>query len=293
MFLFILPVILIFFIFLIAAIKEISSTADDTNGSSTDHTTYNDIVTDVFVATVKLTPDLHVSGKALKDRMQEYAVTAFGNIDGDRSYSKGENLKTRINKKEQIKVKELEKRVKEELKGFDFQYRKEVLIGMWSLAYADGQATIDQQKLISIVGRAMGLSFTACNRVETMFWQRMKAGQYGDYKEFEKRRDKWFEDEEIRKARKEFEKKQRENQSNYSNQKKTNTTYISPELQKAYAILGLDPSASIDEIKSQKKKLLKRFHPDLFANQGDEMIRKATAKSQSINRAYEMIMESM
>lgn len=286
-------IIIVLIAITILFVLEINSSDDDFKKSSNNNTNYNDLVADVFIAIVKLTPDLHISEKSLKKRMCEYADIAFSNIDGEAGHTRARDFGLRIDKKEQIKVKDLERRVKEELKDFDFQYRKEVLIGMWSLAYADGQATIDQQKLISIIGKAMGLSYAACNKVETMFWQRMKAGKYGDYKEFEKRRDQWFEAEEIRKAEKEFEKKRRENSnSNYSSQRNTNTTNISPELQKAYAVLGLDPSASIDEIKSQKKKLLKRFHPDLFANQGEEMIRKATTKSQSINRAYEMIMES-
>ncbi|MEE1177050.1 MAG: DnaJ domain-containing protein [Paludibacteraceae bacterium] len=57
--------------------------------------------------------------------------------------------------------------------------------------------------------------------------------------------------------------------------------------------MGIDPSASIDEIKKQKKKLLKRYHPDLFANQGEDMIKKATKKAQSINHAYEIIMKNV
>ena len=112
------------------------------------------------------------------------------------------------------------------------------------------------------------------------------------HKEFEKRRDKWFEDEEVRKREKEFERKRKENsQSNNTNKQKVDYSTLSPELLKAYAVLGLDPSASTSEVKSQKNNLLKRFHPDLFANQGDEMINKATKKTQSINQAYETIMK--
>ena len=122
----------------------------------------------------------------------------------------------------------------------------------------------------------------------------MKAGKFGDYQEFEKRRNKWFEDEAERKAEKEFEKKRKENSNtNYSNSRKTNHSNLSPELQKAYSVLGIEPSASIDEIKNQKKKLLKRYHPDLFANQGEEMIKKATKKAQSINHAYEIIIRNL
>ncbi|MBO4735928.1 MAG: DnaJ domain-containing protein [Paludibacteraceae bacterium] len=250
---------------------------------------------DIFIAVVKLTPNLHVLGDGVKERMREFAYKAFENIDGPAGEVRTSRFANRINQREQIKVKELEKNVSAKIKSnFDFQYKKEIIIGMWSLAYADGQATLDQQKLISIIGKALGLSYTTCNKVETMFWQRMRAGKFGDYKEFEKRRNKWFEDEAERKAEKEFEKKRKENSSSsYYNKKNTNYSNLSPELQKAYSVLGIEPSASIDEIKSQKKKLLKRYHPDLYSNQGEEMIKKATNKAQSINHAYEIIMKNV
>ena len=292
---FLFPVLLLFVI----AIIVYGFVEDNSTGASSYNTpnetpsyAYDDVAADVFVAVVKLTPDLHVSGDNLKKRMKEYAETAFIKIYGSAGVSRANQFELRIDKKEQIKVKNLAEKVQSTLKGVDFQYKKEILIGMWSLAYADGQATVDQQKLISIIGKAMGLSLTACNKVETMFWQRMKAGKYGDYNEFEKRRDKWFEDEEVRKREKEFERKRKENsQSNNTNKQKVDYSTLSPELLKAYAVLGLDPSASTSEVKSQKNNLLKRYHPDLFANQGDEMIRKATIKAQSINQAYETIMK--
>lgn len=279
---------------MIAFVVYIVNTVDDvTNDKPKKTIQIDDVVADAFIAVVKLTPDLHIAEPSLKKRIRNYARTAFETIDSKSGTYRSSSFAQRIDKREQIKVKELEKKVAIKLKDIDFQNKKEILIGMWALAYADGQATLDQQKLISILGKAMGLSYTACNKVETMFWQRMKSGKFGDYKAFEKRRDKWFEDEEVRKAEKEFEKKRRENSNTYdSSQKNTNYANISPELQKAYAVLGIDPSSSIDEIKNQKKKLLKRYHPDLFANQGEEMIRKATIKAQSINQAYEKIMES-
>ena len=273
---------------------EDSSKAKDSSKSQNRSFYFEDVVVDVFIAVVKLTPDLHVLGDGVKERMREYALKAFEKIDSSAANTRTDHFASRINPKEHIKVKELQKKVSDKLKYYDFPYKKEILIGMWSIAYADGQATLDQQKLISIIGKAMGLPYTTCNKVETMFWQRMRAGKFGDYQEFEKRRNKWFEDEAERKAEKEFEKKRKENSNtNYSNSKKTNYSNLSPELQKAYSVLGIDPSASIDEIKSQKKKLLKRYHPDLFANQGEEMIKKATNKAQSINHAYEIIIRNL
>lgn len=279
-----------------------SDTNDSSKDSSKDSSNFksssnqsDDVVADIFIAVVKLTPNLHVLGDGVKERMREFAYKAFENIDGPAGEVRTSRFANRINQREQIKVKELEKNVSAKIKSnFDFQYKKEILICMWALAYADGQATLDQQKLISIIGKALGLSYTTCNKVETMFWQRMRAGKFGDYKEFEKRRNKWFEDEAERKAEKEFEKKRKENSSSsYYNKKNTNYSNLSSELQKAYSVLGIEPSASIDEIKNQKKKLLKRYHPDLYANQGEEMIKKATNKAQSINHAYEIIMKNV
>ena len=273
---------------------EDSSKAKDSSKSQNRSFYFEDVVVDVFIAVVKLTPDLHVLGDGVKERMREYALKAFEKIDSSAANTRTDHFASRINPKEHIKVKELQKKVSDKLKYYDFPYKKEILIGMWSIAYADGQATLDQQKLISIIGKAMGLPYTTCNKVETMFWQRMRAGKFGDYKEFEKRRNKWFEDEAERKAEKKFEKKRKENSNtNYSNSRKTNYSNLSPELQKAYSVLGIEPSASIDEIKNQKKKLLKRYHPDLFANQGEEMIKKATKKAQSINHAYEIIIRNL
>lgn len=291
------------FLIIIGLLIYIENTIkSDTNDSSKDSSNFksssnqsDDVVADIFIAVVKLTPNLHVLGDGVKERMREFAYKAFENIDGPAGEVRTSRFANRINQREQIKVKELEKNVSAKIKSnFDFQYKKEILICMWALAYADGQATLDQQKLISIIGKALGLSYTTCNKVETMFWQRMRAGKFGDYKEFEKRRNKWFEDEAERKAEKEFEKKRKENSSSsYYNKKNTNYSNLSSELQKAYSVLGIEPSASIDEIKNQKKKLLKRYHPDLYANQGEEMIKKATNKAQSINHAYEIIMKNV
>ena len=289
------------YIYLIDTIKsdtndsyEDSSKAKDSSKSQNRSFYFEDVVVDVFIAVVKLTPDLHVLGDGVKERMREYALKAFEKIDSSAANTRTDHFASRINPKEHIKVKELQKKVSDKLKYYDFPYKKEILIGMWAIAYADGQATRDQQKLISIIGKAMGLPYTTCNKIETMFWQRMRAGKFGDYKEFEKRRNQWFEDEAERKAEKEFEKKRKGNSnSNHTNAKNKNYSNLSPELQKAYSVLGIEPSASIDEIKSQKKKLLKRYHPDLYANQGEEMIKKATNKAQSINRAYEIIIRNL
>ena len=48
-----------------------------------------------------------------------------------------------------------------------------------------------------------------------------------------------------------------------------------------FAVLGVSPSASEDEIKSAYRKLAKKYHPDL--NPGDKA---AEAKMREVNEAY-------
>ncbi|MDY6899557.1 MAG: DnaJ domain-containing protein, partial [Cyanobacteriota bacterium] len=69
-------------------------------------------------------------------------------------------------------------------------------------------------------------------------------------------------------------------------QSKTHKDKIS----RAYNILDLKPDASPEQIKQAYKKLVKKWHPDLFANQPQELI-KAQEKIRQINEAYNTLTE--
>ncbi len=56
----------------------------------------------------------------------------------------------------------------------------------------------------------------------------------------------------------------------------------------AYNILGLKPDASPSQIKQAYKSLVKKWHPDLFVNQPQELI-KAQEKIRLINEAYRIL----
>ncbi len=54
-----------------------------------------------------------------------------------------------------------------------------------------------------------------------------------------------------------------------------------------YAIFGLPPSASQDEIRAAHRELVKRYHPDIYSTGGD--IARATEKLREINEAYAVL----
>lgn len=65
-------------------------------------------------------------------------------------------------------------------------------------------------------------------------------------------------------------------------------------LKQAYEALGVSDSSSKAEVKRAYRKLMSEYHPDKLAGQGvpEEMIKAATARSQEIQSAYEMIKKS-
>ena len=62
----------------------------------------------------------------------------------------------------------------------------------------------------------------------------------------------------------------------------------------AYKILGVSEGDDMKTIKKAYKKLIRQYHPDIIASQGksEAYMKEATAKTQEINQAYEMIEES-
>lgn len=62
----------------------------------------------------------------------------------------------------------------------------------------------------------------------------------------------------------------------------------------AYAILGVHENDSLETIKKAYRKLVREYHPDIIKAQGkdENYLKEATAKTQEINSAYEMIKKS-
>jgi DnaJ like chaperone protein len=57
----------------------------------------------------------------------------------------------------------------------------------------------------------------------------------------------------------------------------------------AYAVLGLQRTASDSEIKRAYRKLISQHHPDKLGDVPDELKRRAEERAREINTAYEKI----
>ncbi len=61
---------------------------------------------------------------------------------------------------------------------------------------------------------------------------------------------------------------------------------IDPEKLNAYEILGLRPSAPVEEIKKAYRKRVKECHPDLFAGMDEQARALAERWTRALNAAY-------
>ena len=62
----------------------------------------------------------------------------------------------------------------------------------------------------------------------------------------------------------------------------------------AYKLLGVNESDDMSVIKKAYRKLVRKYHPDIIKSQGknEAYMQEATAKTQEINQAYEMIKDA-
>lgn len=56
-----------------------------------------------------------------------------------------------------------------------------------------------------------------------------------------------------------------------------------------YAVLGVDPSATVEQLRSAWRTLMETHHPDLWRASGQEREREATRRTQEINEAWQIL----
>ena len=60
----------------------------------------------------------------------------------------------------------------------------------------------------------------------------------------------------------------------------------------AYKILEIQSTASVDEVKSAYRKMVKKYHPDKLRSSDPAMVKGAEEKFRAVQKAYEIIMEN-
>jgi len=61
------------------------------------------------------------------------------------------------------------------------------------------------------------------------------------------------------------------------------------DLESAYKVLEISPSATDEEVKKAYKKMAVKYHPDKVSHLGEDVQKSATEKFKKINEAYERI----
>ncbi len=79
--------------------------------------------------------------------------------------------------------------------------------------------------------------------------------------------------------------------SSGSDQNRQSRTTKESKVADAYAVLGLKPTATDKEIKTNYRRLMNQHHPDKLVAKGlpEEMLKLATEKTQKIRKAYEFL----
>lgn len=157
------------------------------------------------------------------------------------------------------------------------------------VALSDGVLAKQEHDRLIILAASLGVSVQSMERLitirysEIMFSQRFRNSGY-DYQQssqenYQNDRNSSYE---SGYGKGNSEDESRSYNGNYSSQSK---------LDAAYKVLGIEKSASDDEVKKAHRRLMLKYHPDRLASQGltEEMIRMYTEKAKDIQAAFDLI----
>lgn len=157
------------------------------------------------------------------------------------------------------------------------------------VALSDGVLSKQEHDRLIILAASLGVSVQSMERLisirysEMMFSQRFRNSGY-DYQQSSQ--------ENYQNDRNSSSESGYGNGNSEDESRSYNGSYSSQsKLDAAYKVLGIEKSASDDEVKKAHRRLMLKYHPDRLASQGltEEMIRMYTEKAKDIQAAFDLI----
>lgn len=173
-------------------------------------------------------------------------------------------------------------------------YKRLIISFLFGIGCADGELCGNEELVIMKV--ANGLGITGRDYDSIRYWELggkyewgqwrgaagSAGGQQGGYQQRSQSQSSGYQ----RQQNQGSGYQQRSQSGGYSRQSQSSS---STKLQQAYAVLGLQPSVTDDELKKAYRSLVKKNHPDAYANCGEAVVNEQTQKVKAINEAYNLI----
>ncbi len=201
----------------------------------------------------------------------------------------------------------LEKFCRNVVKNFSESSCEAIMLELFNVAYADDNFDWNERHLLINISNYFGFSREKYEQLDVMFQQLKRQGFFeSDYSTYKsdshssKHTNSSYNSGYNNRNSSSNRQSSSYSGSNYSGSSYGSsnggnshyTTNTESELNMAYKTLGVSSSNTNDQIKETYKKLIRKWHPDRFASQGDEAIRKATETSKIINQAYDTVCKS-
>ena len=139
----------------------------------------------------------------------------------------------------------------------DYNTRYHMLDFLFGIGGADGEFHQSELNMLHLIGRYLGISQSDYTSIYERHVGRSYSGSYS-------------------------------NSSDYSHSRRSSSSSYDKD---PYRVLGIDNSATDDEVKKAYRKMAMKYHPDRVSGMSEEMQRNAAEQMKEINQAYEIIKE--
>ncbi len=232
--------------------EYIGGGSNGSNNSQSSRTRYSDKGSseDLSAALLVLIAAVMKADRVVRKSELEY-VKAFLRSNYGEQQAKELLLKLRDLQDQEIPVRQVCQQIKVNT-AYDTRYH--MLDFLYGIACADGEMNGDEQQILYTIGIALGINLRDLISIQER--HRASRGSYSG-------------------------------ESNYNGGQNANSS--SPYTRDPYKVLGIDSSASDDEVKKAYRRLAMKYHPDKVEQMGEEVKKNAEEQFREINDAYEKI----